>query len=232
MEDDILHYPQQTHVMRSVPKTAFYEGLDMEAKMRQHFVSNISSFTWLYKLAPSTLNVADGDKVHEITVFRVAMKEMDYPTTLFTFIDKNMPRYVVFVLQYNERYQLLLNYKEPNRNNGNTYVIVKTFATDWLTAEELRLPIEGLNMDSLYESFAGTISGLGTKNSDDTLSAIALQTAIQQKSAQVNTLKKKIQRECQLNKQMTLNANLRQLIKEVDELKERLHALIEKAALS
>ena len=59
-----LHYPSTTFVGKPVPKNAFYRHLEVNAKMKQHFVDDVVAIKWLYKLAPSTLNVADGKEVH------------------------------------------------------------------------------------------------------------------------------------------------------------------------
>ena len=93
--DNILHFPDSTLYVKKVPKTAFYKHLEVNAKIKQHFVDDVDSITWLYKLAPYTLNVVDGKTVHEIVVFHVLMKERDCPSDVFTFIDKNMPRHVL-----------------------------------------------------------------------------------------------------------------------------------------
>lgn len=53
-----LHYPPTTLVGKPVPKNAFYRHLEVNAKMKQHFVDDVVAIKWLYKLAPSTLNVA------------------------------------------------------------------------------------------------------------------------------------------------------------------------------
>ena len=69
-----LHYPPTTFVGKPVPKNAFYRHLEVNAKMKQHFVDDVVAIKWLYKLAPSTLNVADGKEVHEIVVFSAQLK--------------------------------------------------------------------------------------------------------------------------------------------------------------
>ncbi len=55
----------------------------------------------------------------------VSLKAKDCPLDVFTFIDKNMPRRVVFVLEYAGSYKLLLNYKEPADDDGSTFRIIK-----------------------------------------------------------------------------------------------------------
>ena len=70
----MFNLPETTLVRRPVPKTAFYRHLDINAKMKAHFVDDIERIVWLAKLAPSTLNIEDGKSVHEIAVFHVMLK--------------------------------------------------------------------------------------------------------------------------------------------------------------
>ena len=60
----MIEFPQSTIVGKPVPKNAFYRHLEVNAKMKQRFVDDVVAIKWLYKLAPSTLNVADGKEVH------------------------------------------------------------------------------------------------------------------------------------------------------------------------
>ncbi len=110
--NNLLQYPETTVFNKLVPKTTFYRHLEVSTKMKQHFIDDVATVTWLYKLAPTTLNVEGGKAVHEIVVFAVKLKEKNCPNDVFLFIDKNMPRHVVFILEYEGQYKLLLNYKE------------------------------------------------------------------------------------------------------------------------
>ena len=65
----MITFPDSTLVGKTVPKTAFYKNLEVNARMKQRFVDDVASVTWVAKIAPSTLNVADGKTVHEITVY-------------------------------------------------------------------------------------------------------------------------------------------------------------------
>src|SRR5574344_2333408 len=164
--NNILQFPETTLFGKLVPKTAFYRHLDVNSKMKQRFVDDVSSITWLYKLSPSTLNVQDGTNVHEIVAFYVVLKVKDCPNDVFLFIDKNMPRHVVFLLQCEDEYRLLLNYKERLDHSAGTFRIVKTFLSEWMNGDRLNLPIEGQSMDKVYEAFAGYVSGYGTKSNE------------------------------------------------------------------
>ena len=150
--------------------------------MKQHFVDDVV-IKWLSQLAPSTLNVADGKEVHKILASSAQLKSQDCPDDVFLFIDRNMPRHVVFVLEYEGQYKLLLNYKEWLDAAAGTFRIVrKCFALEWLREADLSLPIQGLTMDAIYENMAGVISGYGTSRSEETKRMVELDSLIQEKS--------------------------------------------------
>ena len=221
----MIVFPASTLVGKSVPKTAFYRNLEVSAKVKQRFVDDVASITWTAKIAPSTLNVTDGKDVHEIVVFHVVLKAEDTPDDVFLTIDRQMPRHVVFLLQYEERYRLLLNYKEWVDQAKGVFNIVKTFRTDWQTADALTLSLEGSTMDKLYEHLAGQISGFGTNTAADTRQIIALQDTIRAKQRQVEALQKKVRAEKRFARQMELNTEARALKQEVARLTEQLNNL-------
>ena len=210
-----LKFPPTTIVGKPVPKNAFYKHLEVNAKMKQHFVDDVVSIHWLYKLAPSTINVEDGKQVHEIVVFSAVLKDKDCPNDVFLFIDRNMPRHVVFILECNNRYKVLLNYKAWKDGQNSQFDIIKTFATDWLTAERLLLTLEGQTMDALYEAMAGQVSGFGTTKAEDTKRIVELEELIDKAKREVESIQKRIRNERQLNRQMELNGAARGLKKQI-----------------
>ena len=210
-----LKFPPTTIVGKPVPKNAFYKHLEVNAKMKQHFVDDVASINWLYKLAPSTINVEDGKLVHEIVVVSAVLKDKDCPNDVFLFIDRNMPRHVVFVLEYEDRYKVLLNYKAWKDGQNSPFDIIKTFATDWLIAERLLLTLEGQTMDALYEAMAGQVSGFGTTKAEDTKRIVELEGLIDKAKREVESIQKRIRNERQLNRQMELNGAARGIKKQI-----------------
>lgn len=210
-----LKFPPTTIVGKPVPKNAFYKHLEVNAKMKQHFVDDVVSIHWLYKLAPSTINVEDGKQVHEIVVFSAVLKDKDCPDDVFLFIDRNMPRHVVFILEYEDRYKVLLNYKAWKDGQNSQFDIIKTFATDWLTDGQLLLTLEGQSMDVLYEAMAGQVSGFGTTKAEDTKRIVELEGLINKAKREVESIQKRIRNERQLNRQMELNGAARGIKKKI-----------------
>lgn len=210
-----LKFPVSTKVGKPVPKNAFYKHLEVNAKIKQHFVDDVVGINWLYKFAPSTLNVEDGTKVHEIVIFSAGLKSKDCPDDVFLFIDQNMPRHVIFILEYESKYKILLNYKEWKDEKAGQFKIVKTFSTEWLTSDQINLSIEGQTMDAIYEVMAGQVSGFGTTKSEDTKRLVELEALITKGKKDVEALQKKIRNERQLNRQMELNGEARSLKKQI-----------------
>ena len=220
-----LKFPQTTFVGKPVPKNAFYKHLEVNAKMKQHFVDDVVSIHWLYKLAPSTINVEDGKQVHEIVVFSAVLKSKDCPDDVFLFIDQNMPRHVVFILEFDNRYKVLLNYKEWKDGQNGQFKIIKTFATEWLADNQLLLTFEGQNMDALYEAMAGQVSGFGTKKAEDTKRIVELEAQIGKAKREVETIQKRIRNERQLNRQMELNGEARGIKRQIAQWQNELQEL-------
>ena len=220
-----LKFPPSTKVGKPVPKNAFYKHLEVNAKIKQHFVDDVVGINWLYKFAPSTLNVADGTKVHEIVIFSAGLKSKDCPDDVFLFIDQNMPRHVIFILEYESKYKILLNYKEWKDEKAGQFKIVKTFSTEWVTQEQLSLSIEGQTMDAIYEVMAGQVSGFGTTKSEDTKRLVELEALITKGKKEIEALQKKIRNERQLNRQMELNGEARSLKKQIAQWQTELQEL-------
>lgn len=205
----MITFPMSTLVGKPVPKMAFYRNMEVNAKLKQRFVDDVASLTWTAKIAPSTLNVADGKTVHEIATFRMELKKKEVPTDVLTFIDRMMPRHTLFLLQHEDCFCLLVNYKEWHDATNSQFDIIKTFHTVWTTAENLSLVLDGRDMDSLYSSIVKQVAGNGiTSEARDIHTAIAQtkeQEALRQKIA---TLEAKIAKERQPKRKFELHRQL------------------------
>lgn len=223
--ENLLHYPPSTIVNRPLPKNAFYKHWDLSAKVRQHFVDDISSLTWLYKLGYGTVNVAAGKQIVEIDFFAAILKDKDCPDNVFTTIDSFMPRYLVFIQCYDDKYRLLMDYKDATNDEAHPFKIVKTFRTEWMPVDKLQLPITGKTLDEVWEHFAGTISGYTTATAESTHSIISLEKQIRQKVKASEALQKKIRKERQFNRQVEMNTKARQLKRKIAFLKEQIESI-------
>lgn len=212
----MIIFPRTTLVGKSVPKTAFYRNLEVNAKVKERFVDDVASITWTAKIAPSTLNVADGKTVHEIAVFRIELKGKEVPKEVLTFIDRQMPRHTVFLLQQKDDFCLFVNYKEWHDATNAQFDIVKTFHTEWTAAECLSLELDGRDMDAIYSSLVKQIAGAAiTSEAKDIHSAVSQTKEHEALLQKIAALEAKVAKERQPMKKFELHQQLVNLKKEL-----------------
>ena len=216
--NNILQYPTSTIVDRPIPKNAFYRNANITPRMRNRFVDELQELRWLYKLAPQTLNVERGKDVEEIEIFHAMLKQSDVPTELLQFIDKTMPQFIVFILQYQDRYCLYCNYKQFTSKAHDKCDIKETFVSDWHT-DIPSLAIQGRSLSAIYDNFVRQIAGTRLEQTSTAPLEQAVQ-AMQQRNAllkEIEKIEKAIQHEPQFNRQVALNQRLKQLRKQLEQ---------------
>ena len=229
--ENILNFPQATIVDKNVPKNAFYKRADSahSAWMKQFLTDEFENITWLYKLHPSTLNVEDGEKVHEIDVFVCTMKHDHYSINPFCGLDDLLPRHTMFIVRYGESTDLLMQHKVMAIVAGEEkWTRGKTELQRNVDLGHISFSIEGQSMDKVYGNLLGQVSGLETKSEEDYKAAVELRRKIESTQKQILSLQKQIRFEKQFNLQMEMNAEARQLKKELGQLQQRLTEIIEK----
>ena len=222
---NLLNYHKDVVVDRVVPKTMFYKFMEVNPRMKVRFVNDVEKITWLYKLSANTLNVTSSDDLIEIDVFVATLKQQDCPTDLFTFIDTNMPHHIVFILEYDNCYMILLNYKDWADNTHTKFKITKSFASLWMDEERLSLEIQGQSLSRIYENFVAQVSGIGEHKAGAMAEIVDLKKRIAAMEAELQNLQKKMRKEPQYDIQVKMNKQVKAKRKELDELKKQLEQL-------
>lgn len=205
----MIVFPKSTLVGKPVPKTAFYRNLEVNAKMKQRFVDCVESITWTAKIAPFTHNVADGKTVHEIAVFRMVLKNEEVPSDVLMLIDKQMPRHTVFLLQYEDKNCLYVNYKEWHDAEQRQFDIVKTYQSAWVKGDDRVLNIEGSTMDAVFSSFVRQIAeGLLDADIKDLHTAVMADKRREQLQKSINALERQMLKEKQPRKRFEIHQRL------------------------
>ena len=215
----MLGLPKSTEFNRRIPKQKFYENIDVSPALKRVFIDQIRIIYWRNKIAPTTVNLAQGEKVTEIEVFEVKLTEPMQPEPVLRQIDKAIPYHIVFLLEYEGRYQAWTAYKEASAG-VNAFKVHSYYHTDWLSEEDLPLKLEGLNIDKVYENFVRQIGGEAlTAAGEETLQqSVERDIHRQDLQKQIAALQAKVRKEKQLNKQVQLNAELKKLKKELEDL--------------
>jgi hypothetical protein len=219
----MIELPQSTLFGRRIPKTKFYENLTVSTQLKRIFVEQIDRIEWRYKIAPSTTNIAAGEKVQEIEVFVLKLNQRSLDTKVLVQIDKEIPYHILFLLEYGEDQQAWISYKEENQTKAGTFKPGVYYNTEWVNKGSSSLKLDGLNMDSVYENLIRQVAGERLELGDESDSynikeAISLDEKRQKLMKEIEMLEKKIQNEKQFNRQVEMNEKLRKMKIEMEKL--------------
>lgn len=217
----MIGLPKTTEFNKRIPKQKFYENMDISPALKKVFVEQVKIIYWRNKIAASTTNLAAGTDVTELEVFEVRLNSPVLDDSLLRQIDKEIPYHILFLLEYQGKYQAWIGYKEAAASGNKVFKVNGYYHTEWLAENELPLKLEGLNVDTVYENFVRQIAGdkLKTETAGESLKeSVARDEQKQALQKQIATLQSKIRKEKQLNKQMQMNTELKKLKKELEVL--------------
>ena len=215
----MIGLPKTTEFNKRIPKQKFYENMDISPALKKIFVEQVRIIYWKNKIASSTTNLAAGTDVTELEVFEVRLSSPVLDDSLLRQIDKEIPYHILFLLEYQGKYQAWIGYKEAAASGNKAFKVNGYYHTEWLAEDELPLKLEGLNVDVVYENFVRQIAGdkLKTEAAGESLKeSVARDEQKQALQKQIATLQAKIRKEKQLNKQMQMNSELKKLKKELE----------------
>jgi hypothetical protein len=212
----VIDLPASTSFGRKIPKTKFYENITVSSQLKRVFVEQIDRIEWQSKIAPSTTNLAAGEHIKEIEVFVIKLNQRRLDTKVLSQIDKEIPYHILFLLEYGNEQQAWIGYKEASQTKAGTFKPGVYYHTEWLPQDSRPLKLDGLNMDTAYESLIRQVAG-DRLAPDDTPDTYDIKEAIDREEQrrrlqrEIDALLKKVQGEKQFNRQVALNAELKQL---------------------
>lgn len=214
----MIGLPKSTEFNRRIPKQKFYENLTVSPALKRVFVEQIKVIYWRNKIAATTMNLAAGEIVTEVEIFEVRLAEPKLDESVLRQIDKEIPYHIVFLLEYDGKYQAWTAYKEKAGSGNNAFKVGTYYHTDWMEETELPLKIDGLSIDKVYENFVRQIAGeaLQAENHESLKDSVQRDNRRQELEKQIAVLQQKVRKEKQFNKQMYLNAELKKLKKELE----------------
>lgn len=203
----MLGLPRSTQVNRRVAKEKLYQNATLAPRTREMIKDQIDSVFWRNKLADSTMAISAGETVAEIQIFEIQLRQRELDKRVLPAIAKAIPYKILFILVFGDEAQVWIE------ASGTFY------NTDWQPLGGFALKFEGLNLDAVYENLVRQISGgrLGTEG--DIEEAVDRDKQRQKLEREIAALEKKLLREKQFNKQVVLNSELKQLKKDLEELK-------------
>ncbi len=214
----MIGLPKTTEFNKRIPKQKFYENMNISPALKKIFVEQVKIIYWKNKIAASTTNLAPGTNVTELEVFEVRLNNPELDERLLRQIDREIPYHILFLLEYQGKYQAWIGYKEASPSTKNAFKVNGYYHTDWLSEDRLPLKLEGLNLDTVYENFVRQIAGENLtiqSTGEDIKESIERDEKKKILQNQIDKLQDKIRKEKQFNKQVEMNSELKKLRREL-----------------
>lgn len=219
MSQRLYSFPPQAKVGRVLPKSKIYQHGKVSASLRERFVTQIEQITWQYKLAPETINLPARSGVAEIEVFDLALKTEAIDEDVLRAIDRAIPLPIIFQLQHGQRTRMIAAYKRPSAAEADKWVVDGYFAGAWqpVSAERQALPI-ALDLNSLYEQLLRSLLPQAARPGEALSEQLERLTRLRSRQNEHLKLESRLHREKQFNRKVALNAELRALQTEIEQL--------------
>lgn len=140
----MLGLPSTTEVNRRLPKEAFYRNLDLKPVVKRQFVEDIERITVRNSLKPTTMNVTDGERVHEIMLVEVELRRRVLPKAALCAIAAANANRLVFACKFDDEVCLAV-------------MLSQFMAGPWLPAKDVHAQADPADMDSLWDSLASQV---------------------------------------------------------------------------
>lgn len=213
----MLGLPKSTEFNRRIPKQKFYDNLSVTPAIKRIFIDQIKIIYWRNKIAAATMNLAGGQAVTEIEVFEIQLNQPSLDEAVLKLIDKEIPYHILFLLTYEDKVQAWIGYKEATASGMGAFKVNRYYHTAWMPLDKLQLPLTGLNLDAVYENYVRQIAGdaLDSDSGESLKESVDREKKQRELEKKIAALDAKIRKEKQLNRQIELNAELKNLKREL-----------------
>ena len=206
----MLNLPKNTEYSKKIPKTKFYQNLNLPNKVKQQFVDEIEIIIWQNKISPDTISISAGEDVAEIEIIEIQLHQKGISKNILEIIDRGIPYHIIFVLTFKGEAQVGIGYKEKIKKKDDKYRVERYYFSEWASLDRLAIELKGLNLDRIYENLLRQYIPEERPQLKTLKDTITLQKEIEKQTVLCEALKKKVKSEKQFNVQVIFNRELRE----------------------
>ncbi len=219
----LFAYPKQAEFGRVLPKNKIYEHSGANTRLKDLFVEQVEQIIWRYKLAPETINLSAKPGVPEIQVFAIQLKTSELHHDVLRCIDGAVQFPIIFELTQGQgaeaRTQVVAAYKRPSEVDSANWVCSDYFESRWVSATFERAPLPlALDLGGLYEQLLHQLVPIAPRTQEPLRDLVARTEAMMTKAKEVENAEARLAKEKQFNRKVEINATLRQLKTELEQL--------------
>lgn len=221
-DSPLFAYPASAAFKRVLPKNRIYAHARPSRRLQKQFADEVAQIVWAYKLAPETIRLDARPEVPEIQVFAVTLKDAvasSLSEDILRCIDRAISFPILFELFAGDRVQAVAAYKRPSEADSAKWVVGDYFASPWLAADADRSPLPvALDLAAMYRLLLSRVMPHPARDGESLKDHAERLGRIRQLEREREKLEVKLDREKQFNRKVEINAEVRSLDAQLDEL--------------
>ena len=217
----LFDYPKSAAFGRVLPKSKIYEHASPSMVVKNLFVRQVEQITWQFKLAPETVNLKGAPSVPEIQIFSITLKTGELKRDVLQCIDQAIPFPILFELRYEGRVRSAAAFKRPSDADKSKWVISDYFESAWQPSEAPRTPLPMVfDLEALYARLLAPLLPFPVRPGEGLQACVERTEQIRTKQRELDKCETLLRKEKQFNRKVAINAKLRQLKNELENLKQ------------
>lgn len=203
----MFNFSSKTEVNKQFKLTDLYKQMNATKEVKQNALM-ISSIILKNVISPTTLNVRESSSMKEFYVFEISSKKREIPSIFIKELDKAIKIQTIFIIK-NDEYEIL--YTKYKKDKTSKY-----FESNW-TTKKYDLPLS-VNVPDSYKYIISKTFIYPYFENETVEEYISRYLKLQKIDASIKKLEDFVKKEIQSKKRFEYNENLKQLIKEKDNL--------------
>jgi hypothetical protein len=188
--------PKEAFVNKLVAKSKFYDKADLSRKIQDEFAEKINKIYCQYVLAERTIGIAKTDKITEIVVFQIELKEQVIPKKLIKIIDATIPYPILYCFVHADHFAYGIALKE------NT-AVTNYYFSEW--DEELQFDFTGIDLEKVYQKLVKAFIRRIAPDKGSFEDIVGTDNQIRLLENEITALERKISAEKQFNRKVEIN---------------------------
>jgi hypothetical protein len=194
-----MKLPKSAKVNKVIPKTQFYNRVYVAKRLRDDFINKIKKIVWQYKLSEDTINISKTEKVEEIQIFLIELKEKTTPKNILQTIDKVIPYPILFVISFEHEKQYAISLKENATIKGYYF-------SEW--NGEMDFDFSGTNLEKVYQKLIKNFIKDIKEEKKSFGDLVEIDNRRKELEVAIVRLEKKLAKEKQFNRKVEINKEL------------------------
>jgi hypothetical protein len=215
----LFEYPRNAAFGRVLPKNKIYAHARPAGATKELFIRQVEQIVWQYKLAPETINISGTPSVPEIQVFSIALRDGELKTEVLRCIDQAISFPIVFELAYDGKIKPVAAFKRPSDADAARRVASEYFDGGWAPANAPRRPLPMVfDLETLYDQLLTPLMPYPARPAEGLPARVERMERIRIKQREMERCRSRLRKEKQFNRKVEINAELRELKQEIDNL--------------